>query len=107
PAFFVGRAAADRTSLNAALTHVYTPAITNGDIVYPRSITDLRRALRSHRDYKNGIYYPLLSDFYSWYVFNHLVLPDDKLAHLEQTFLGAVESKHSLDPTRSARAGFP
>lgn len=101
PASFVGRAAADKAALNGALQHLYAPAITQGDLVYGSSRTELRRALDSHRSYKNGIYYPLLSDFYSWWVFNHLVLPDDKLARLEQTFFGVAGSNLSLDPTQS------
>jgi hypothetical protein len=106
PAFFTVRALADKAALHAALDYVFTPAIAPGDITYPASLTNLRRALASHRSYKNGIYYPLLSDFYGWLVFDHLVLPDDKLARLEQTFFGAAGPTENADPLRSRRTGF-
>ena len=105
PAAIVGRATADRAALNAALAHVYSPAITGHDIVYSQGVPELRRALRSHRSYKNGIHTPLLSDFYAWWVFNHLVLSDEKLERLERLFTGAVGSRHTLDPLRHGLAG--
>lgn len=98
PAFFTVRGLADKAALNAALDYVYLPSITGENLIYPGSLTNLRRALNSHRDYKNGIYYPLLSDFYSWLVFDHLVLPDDKLDRLEKTFFGAAGSRLNNDP---------
>jgi hypothetical protein len=98
PGFFVTRALADRAALHAALDHVYAPVLESRDLHYPGTLGNLRRALASHRSYKNGIYYPLLSDFYSWLVFDNLVLPDDKLATLETTFLGAAGSNKNHDP---------
>jgi hypothetical protein len=106
PAFFTSRALADKTALNAALDYVYSPAITAEKLVYPANVTNLRRALSSHRSYKNGIYYPLLSDFYSWLVFDHLVLPDDKLDRLEQTFFGVAGSRLNRDPLRQGLNGW-
>jgi hypothetical protein len=93
PAFFTARGLADKTALNAALDYVYSPTLTTEKLRYPANLTNLRRALNSHRSYKNGIYYPLLSDFYAWLVFDNLVLPDDKLDRLETTFFGAVGSR--------------
>lgn len=106
PACITVRALADKTALHAALDYVYTPVLDRGERTYPASLTSLRRALDSHRSYKNGIYYPLLSDFYGWLVFDHLILPDDKLARLESTFFGAVGSKQNLDPVRNSRSDF-
>jgi hypothetical protein len=103
PGFFVGRALADRAALTAALDHAYAPTVPAGDITYGASLINLRRALESHRAYKNGIYYPLLSDFYAWVVFDNLVLPDDKLAHLEKLFFGSAGSNQSIDPVRNRR----
>lgn len=97
PVFFTSRAVADKSALNAALDYVYAPSITTENSLYPASLANLRRALRSHRSYKNGIYYPLLSDFYSWVVFDNLVLPDDKLDRLEQTFFGSAGSRVNQD----------
>jgi hypothetical protein len=101
PAFFTMRGLADKAALNAALDYLFTPAIKSGDTRYPASLSNLRRALNSHRNYKNGIYYPLLSDYYSWLVFDDLILPDDKLARLEKVFLGATGSTENHDLLRS------
>lgn len=106
PAFFTGRALADRAALHAALDYVYSPSLNAPALAYPGSPANLRRALASHRSYKNGIYYPLLSDFYACVVFDHLVLPDDKIARLEQTFFGDTGSALNQDPVRSRRGGF-
>ncbi len=100
PGFFTVRGLADKAALNAALDYVYTPVIKDGPISYPASLTNLRRALSNHRSYKNGIYYPLLSDYYAWLVFDDLVLPDDKLACLENAFFGAAGSTKNNDPLR-------
>jgi len=105
PAYFTVRSLADKAALNAALDYVYTPSVAPGDSTYTGSRLNLARALHSHRSYKNGIYYPLLSDFYSWLVFDNLVLPDDKLDRLELTFLGAAGSRENRDLVRS-QAGF-
>jgi len=97
PGFFTVRGLADKAALNAALDYVYSPAITAGPITYESSRVNLRRALANHRSYKNGIYYPLLSDYYAWLVFDDLVLPDDKLARLENAFFGEPGSTANND----------
>ncbi|MEO7412669.1 MAG: MSEP-CTERM sorting domain-containing protein [Opitutaceae bacterium] len=106
PAFFTVRGLGDKAALNAALDYVYSPAITAENLKYPANLTNLRRALSSHRSYKNGIYYPLLSDFYSWLVFDNLVLPDDKLDRLESTFFGAAGSRLNRDVMQKGRSPF-
>ena len=100
PVFFTVRGLADKAALNAALNYIYAPSIKADPITYPYSIVNLKRALANHRDYKNGIYYPLLSDYYAWLVFDDLVLPDDKLARLETAFLGETVSSKNNDPLR-------
>lgn len=100
PGFFTIRALMDKAALNGALDFVYSPDIESQSIEYPGNRLNLRRALSSHRNYKNGIYYPLLSDYYSWLVFDNLVLPDDKIAQLEHTFFGYAGSTENMDPLR-------
>jgi hypothetical protein len=100
PGFFTVRGLADKAALNAALDYVYSPAITAGPISYESSRVNLWRALSNHRSYKNGIYYPLLSDYYAWLVFDDLVLPDDKLARLENAFFGESGSMENNDSLR-------
>lgn len=98
PAFFTARGLADKSALNQALDYTYTPNLSSASIEYPGSRSNLRRALASHRNYKNGIYYPLLSDYYSWLVFDNLVLPDDKIDTLEKNFFNREGSSANLDP---------
>lgn len=106
PGFFTVRGLADKAALNAALDYVYTPALKTGDTIYPANRLNLARALRNHRSYKNGIFYPLLSGYYSWLVFDNLVLPDDKLARLETVFFGKAGLVESSDPFRSSNHGW-
>jgi len=98
PGFFTMRGYLDKSALNKALDFVYTPNYETESVTYTGKRANLRRALASHRNYKNGIYYPLLSDYYSWLVFDNLVLPDDKIAKLEAVFFGSEGSTENLDP---------
>lgn len=106
PGFFTVRGLADKAALNAALDYVYSPAITTGPIKYESSRVNLRRALSNHRSYKNGIYYPLLSDYYAWLVFDDLVLPDNKIARLEDAFFGGSGSTENNDRLKNNRGDF-
>jgi hypothetical protein len=106
PSFFVVRAIADKAALNAALDYVMLPSIQPGDSRYTGNRINLRRALVGHRNYKDGIYYPLLSDTYSWIVFDNLVLPDATLSRLEQTFFGSVDVTEGTDPFRTGTGSF-
>jgi len=106
PAFFTVRAFADKAALNAALDYLFAPSIHANNITYSASRSNLRRALASHRSYKNGIYYPLISEYYSWLVFDNLILPDDKLARLEKIFFGSAGSAQNRDPFRSRSGSF-
>lgn len=103
PAFFTVRGLADKAALNAALDYLYEPAVPAGDVTFGSSLTNLRRAVNSHRSYKAGLYYPLLSDYYAWLVFDNLVLPDSKLAEIERTFFGAPQADGKIDPFRQDR----
>ncbi|MFT3867659.1 MAG: MSEP-CTERM sorting domain-containing protein [Nibricoccus sp.] len=101
PALYTARGLADKAALNTALNYIYTPSVKAGPTEYPGSLLNLERALRNHRAYKNGIYYPILSDYYSWLVFDNLVLPDGKLAQLEAVFLGKEGSGKNADLLRN------
>ncbi|MFH1499024.1 MAG: MSEP-CTERM sorting domain-containing protein, partial [Verrucomicrobiota bacterium] len=99
PAAFTGRALADRAALNGALDYVYSPVIDAGELRYAHSLGNLRRAIDNHRDYKDGLYYPFLSEAYAWLVFDNLVLSDPKLDRIETTFFGAATAsrEHRTD----------
>ena len=103
PAYFAFTAYADKAALNAALDHLHSPALQREAVVYEGSRLNLRRALDHHAAHKNGIYYPILSDFYSWAVFNHLVLPEAKLAQIERIFFGVPGVPGSAPESRAAR----
>jgi hypothetical protein len=99
PILYTARALADRAALHGALDYIYAPSITDSSrLTYTGSRLNLRRALSHHRDYKNGVFYPLLSPYYSWLVFDNLVLPDDKLAQLESTFFADQTANVSQAP---------
>ena len=100
PAVFTARALADKAALTAALEYATAPKVGTAPLRFTGNRVELRRALASHRAYKNGIYYPFLSDFYSWIVFDNLVLPDSTLAQLETIFMGAKGAAVDLDPVR-------
>lgn len=99
PGFFTLRGLADRSALNTALDYLYTPKVTDQPRQYEANLLNLRRAIDNHLNYKNGIYYPLLSDYYAWLVFDNLVLPDDKIAELQLGFFGQVDDPE-LDSLR-------
>ncbi|MEO6006033.1 MAG: MSEP-CTERM sorting domain-containing protein [Opitutus sp.] len=101
PLFFTGRALADKLALTSALDFVMSPSVQTDNSRYVGNMTNLSRALASHRSLKNGIYYPFLSDYYSWLVFDQLVLPDPTLARLEQRFFGSTGASTATDPLRS------
>ena len=100
PGWFTFRGLADRSALNTALEHAFTPGTAAAPRLYAGSLVNLRRAISSHRAYKDGRYYPLLSDYYAWLVFDGLVLPDGKLERLETLFFGAAT------PSARERNGF-
>lgn len=99
PVGFAVRALADRTALTGALDYVYSPVIGAGELRYEHSLVNLRRAIDNHRDYKDGLYYPFLSEAYAWLVFDNLVLSDPKLDRIETTFFGthANDRRHGRD----------
>lgn len=100
PAYFTARGLADKAALNTALDYVYEPQVSRSATGYPGSLINLRRALNNHRADKNGIYYPLLSDYYSWLVFDNLILPDPKLDRLEDIFFGSHGGRENTDLVR-------
>ncbi len=104
PAAFTVRALADRTALNSALDYIYTPSVDTGDMHYDHSLVNLRRAVTNHRDYKDGLYYPFLSEAYAWLVFDNLVLSDPKLDRIETVFFG--EATASSDNRHDSRDFF-
>ncbi|MGF1530307.1 MAG: MSEP-CTERM sorting domain-containing protein [Puniceicoccaceae bacterium] len=101
PGAFLLRTSRDRQALNQALEYQFSPDFSAPSLTYQGSLGALRSALQNHRDHKNGIYYPLLSDLYSWLVFNNLVLPDEKLSILEGSFFNQQGSSKNVDPMHS------
>lgn len=94
------RAFADRAALHHALDYAYTPAIKPGGeaIRFSGNLGNLRRALESHEAHREGLYSPLISDFYSWAVFDHMILSRTRQDHLSGLFFGS--EGHSPGPQR-------
>lgn len=89
PAFFIGEAVWDRTVLRGALDYVYSPDLQRQDHFHG-SRAAVQRSLLHLRDFKAGVQLPFLSDFYTWAVFDNLVLPDDKMDVLHRAFFGTA-----------------
>ncbi|HEV7405641.1 MAG TPA: MSEP-CTERM sorting domain-containing protein, partial [Chthoniobacteraceae bacterium] len=88
PAFFIGEAVWDRTVLRGALDYVYSPDLRQQTHFHGNRAA-VRRSLVHLRDFKAGVQMPFLSDFYTWAVFDNLVLPDDKMEALHRAFFGS------------------
>jgi hypothetical protein len=86
PGFYALRSWNDRQVLESALAYVYRSDYEQtrfeGD---PASV---QRSLENLRDFKAGLRLPFLADFYTWMVFNNLVLPDAKIARVYRIFSG-------------------
>lgn len=106
PGFLICRAYADRSSLHTAIDYVFAPIVRQEGAHFRGDVTRTRRALTAYRQFKDGVYYPFLSDFYNWVVFDNLVLPDAKLAELERTFGTAIADDESHGRDRRRRESF-
>ena len=87
PASYVAEALLDRSVLRHAIDHVYSPDYRGADR-FDRGRAAVARSLERLRDRKAGLNLPFLSDFYSWAVFNNLILPDEKMNAIHQAFFG-------------------
>jgi hypothetical protein len=87
PASYIAEALIDRGNLRSAIDYVYSPSY-HGNDRFDRSRGAVARSLERLRDRKAGLNLPFLSDFYSWAVFNNLVLPDEKMNAIHQAFFG-------------------
>ena len=99
PAIVGSQAVIDRFVLRGAINYVYSPdyrAMTR----FGGSRFAVRRSLERLRDFKAGVYAPFLSEFYSWAVFDNLVLPDEKMDVLHLAFFGS-----KLQPASQDRIG--
>lgn len=87
PVGYTFQARWDRGALHGALDYLQYPDYSvNGH--YTGSPSELRSALFHLRDFKQGFYLPLISDYYNWLVFDNLVLPQSRLESLYQSFFG-------------------
>ncbi|HEX8679811.1 MAG TPA: MSEP-CTERM sorting domain-containing protein, partial [Chthoniobacterales bacterium] len=87
PASYIAEALIDRSVLRGAIDYVYSPDYRANE-QFAGSRAAVARSLERLRDRKAGLNLPFLSDFYTWAVFNNLVLPDDKMNAIHQAFFG-------------------
>ena len=99
PGIIVSQATIDRFVLRGAIDYVYSPNYRTM-ARFGGSRFAVRRSLERLRDFKAGVYAPFLSEFYSWAVFDNLVLPDEKMDTIHQAFFGS-----KLEPVSSNRIG--
>ncbi|HWB61678.1 MAG TPA: MSEP-CTERM sorting domain-containing protein [Chthoniobacteraceae bacterium] len=88
PGIFTAETVNDRMVLNSALDYVYNPDYSAPADRFAGDPAAVERSLDHLRDYKAGVYMPFLSDFYDWYVFGKLVLPDEKMNAMHTAFFG-------------------
>ena len=86
PAVFAGRAYLDRQALTDAMNAVFSPDLRQSRVsLNARAVAC---ALDGLRNMKDGIYLPFLTDAYNQFVFEGMVLPDDKMETLSRALLG-------------------
>lgn len=88
PGFFAVGAVWDRVVLRSALDYVYSPDLRRDD-QFSGSRAAVQRSLVHLRDFKAGVQLPFLTAFYSWAVFDNLVLPDEKMNVMHRAFFGS------------------
>jgi hypothetical protein len=87
PGWYVVQAGLDRAVLRQAIDYVYSPNYQK-NTQFPGNANLVHRSLEHLRDAKRGRNLPFLSRFYSWVVFDGLVLPDDKMNEIHRAFFG-------------------
>lgn len=100
PTGLFARAWLDRQALTAGMNAIFSP-----DLRQARVALDTRavsHALDGLRDRKDGIFLPFLSDAYNRFVFNGMVLPDDKMDTISFALLG----RPAPGPRKSDRFSF-
>ena len=107
PAWYITQSYLDRQFLHEGIHHVLSPDLDEtSSFSGSRSLT--LRSIRRFGDYKSGRHLPYLSDFYAWFVFNNLTLPDEKMQRIYGAFHGEKWSRESHDSGRdfwSRRSG--
>jgi len=91
PALLTAQILRDRVALHQALDHLQYPDYTRP--VFTGDRAALRAALINLRDFKEGRYLPIYSEFYNWLAFDNLLLPDKKLAETWTAFFGDTMPK--------------
>lgn len=86
PAVFTARAWLDRTALTSAMNIVFSPDLRQARVAF--NARAVSHALNGLRDMKDGLYLPFLSDAYNQFVFNGMILPDDKVEILSRALCG-------------------
>lgn len=87
PALYTLQILADRQALHSGLDYVYRSAY-QANVRYPGHPRPVQRSLEHLRDFKAGLGLPFISDYYSWIVFDNLVLSNEKMQQLHRIFTG-------------------
>lgn len=114
PAWIVGETLFYRSTLYKAIDYVYLPD-TARPMRFDGDSTTVIRSLNWLQDYKDGLYYPILSPLRAHILFNGMVLSDTKIADLRNAFSGesqspVIKSRHFspfAERRRMSRAGPP
>ncbi|MFA5008517.1 MAG: MSEP-CTERM sorting domain-containing protein [Candidatus Omnitrophota bacterium] len=87
PGYFLWQASSDKCAINQALRYVYSPDY-KAKQEFKGNIKSTCRALLNLKRFKDGLQLPYISDMYNGIVFQGMVLPDEKIAHMFYVFSG-------------------
>ncbi|UOQ74787.1 MSEP-CTERM sorting domain-containing protein [Hymenobacter cellulosilyticus] len=114
PLVITGRYVHDRRTLHEALAYRYSPDFSQPYDLDAQTLASTLKVIKQHKerqfDFSMGRQVPYLSTYFNWLVLDNLTLSDDKIASLEQVFLGsepAVEEEEGPRFTAQATTTRP
>ncbi|OGV68174.1 MAG: MSEP-CTERM sorting domain-containing protein [Lentisphaerae bacterium RIFOXYC12_FULL_60_16] len=96
PGLYTARALYHKAALMQAVHQVFQPDYSEAEMKIDQPA--VRQALTRLQNMKDGIYVPMLSDYYNWIVFNGMVLADSRMKTIRRVLLG-----ETADRVRSRR----
>ncbi|WP_167856813.1 MSEP-CTERM sorting domain-containing protein [Hymenobacter aquaticus] len=97
----------NRRVLHQALAYRYTPDYRQHYDLDEQALVSTLEVVKQHKERANGLAFsrqvPYLATYFNWLVLDNLTISDDKIADLEQLFLGAAGAREP-EFTRPAAA---
>ncbi|MCB2377868.1 MSEP-CTERM sorting domain-containing protein [Hymenobacter sp. BT635] len=94
PLIITGRYVHNRWVLHEALAYRYNPDYGRTYSLDAQALASTLNIIKQHKEQQSGFslgsHVPFLSTYFNWLVLDNLTLSDDKIASLEQVFLGSA-----------------